>query len=148
MRSNLPLMLVRFVVGIVFLTEGLLKFMAPAELGAARFAHIGFPFPNLLAPFVGSVEIAGGAMVLLNFYAGDAALLLLCVIITAITTTKVPIWLGHSLGPFNPPQNLAVSGWLGFFHEARTDLAMLFCLVAILIDAGVRVGRTRRWYQR
>lgn len=141
-------MLVRFVVGIVFLTEGILKFLMPAELGAGRFAHIGLPFPNLLAPFVGGVEVAAGAAVLVNLYAGDAALLLLCVIVTAIVTTKIPIWTGGPLGPFNPPKNLPVSGWLGFFHEARTDLAMLFCLVAILIDTGVRLGRRQRWYQR
>jgi uncharacterized membrane protein YphA (DoxX/SURF4 family) len=141
-------MLVRIVVGIIFVTEGVLKFMMPAALGAGRFAHIGFPFPSALAPLVGGVEIAAGAAVLFNFYAGDAAILLLCVIVTALVTTKIPILLQRPLGPFHAPKDLAVSGWLGFLHEARTDLAMLFCLVAILIDAGVRVGRTRKWYQR
>jgi hypothetical protein len=28
-------------------------------------------------------------------------------------------------------------GVLSFLHESRTDLAMLFCLVAIAIDSGV-----------
>jgi len=32
-------------------------------------------------------------------------------------------------------------GILGFIHEARTDLAMLFGLVAILIDSGFRMRR-------
>ena len=148
MRRNLPLILVRIAVGIVFLTEGVLKFMMPEALGAGRFAHIGFPLAHLLAPFVGGVEIVAGAAVLLNFYAGDGALLLICDMIVAIVSTKVPIWLGHELGPFHPPGNLVVYGWLGFFHEARLDLAMLLCLIAILIDSGVRVGRTKQWYQR
>jgi hypothetical protein len=38
-------------------------------------------------------------------------------------------------------------GALSFLHEARTDLCMLFGLVAILVDAGLRMGRRRRWYQ-
>lgn len=139
MRKNLPMILIRIVVGIVFLTEGILKFMYPAELGAGRFAHIGLPFPHLLAPMVGGVEIAGGVALILNLYAGDAALLLLVVILTAITTSKIPILLGHHLGVFAPPK-LDHYGLLSFIHEARTDLAMLFGLVAILLDSGMKIS--------
>ena len=137
MRKNLPMILIRVIVGVVFLTEGILKFLRPGELGVGRFAHIGLPWPHLLAPLVGAVEIASGAALILGFFAGDAALLLLIVILTAITTTKVPILLGHHLGPFAPPK-LDHYGVLSFIHEARTDLAMLFGLVAILLDSGMR----------
>jgi putative oxidoreductase len=85
------------------------------------------------------VEIAAGAALILNFFAGDAALLLLVVILTAIVTTKVPILVGHHVGPFGPPK-LEQYGVLSFVHEARTDLAMLFGLVAILLDSGVRIS--------
>lgn len=139
MRKNLPMTLIRIIVGLVFLTEGILKFMYPGELGAGRFAHIGLPWPHYLAPFVGAVEIAGGAALILNLYAGDAALLLLIVILTAIFTTKVPILLGHRLGAFNPPK-LEHYGFFSFIHEARTDLAMLFGLVAILLDSGMKIS--------
>src|ERR1700722_7283987 len=100
MRKSLPMILIRILVGVVFLTEGILKFVYPAELGAGRFAHIGLPFPHFFSPFVGAVEIASGGALILGFYAGDAALLLLIVIMTAIVTTKVPILLGHPLGRF------------------------------------------------
>jgi len=133
------MILIRIVVGAVFLTEGVLKFTRPAELGAGRFAHIGLPLPHLLAPFVGAVEIAAGGALMLNFYAGDSALLLLIVILTAIVTTKVPILLGHQLAAFAPPK-LDHYGFLSFIHEARTDLAMLFGLVAILLDSGMRIS--------
>ena len=146
MRKNLPMILIRVIVGLVFLTEGILKFLHPNELGAGRFAHIGLPFPHLLAPLVGGVEIVAGAALMLNLYAGDAAVLLLVVIVTAIITTKVPILLCHPLGRFAPPR-LNHYGWLSFLHEARTDLAMLFGLVATLLENGVRMGRKRRWYQ-
>jgi putative oxidoreductase len=148
MRRNLPMILIRVVVAVVFLTEGVLKLVHPDEFGAGRFAHIGIFFPQVLGPFVGVVEIAAGAAVVANFYAGDAALFLLAVIITAIVTTKVPILLGRPLGPFALAKNVSHFGVLGFLHEARTDLAMLFCLVAIAIDSGVRGGRKTRWYQR
>jgi len=138
MRKNLPMILIRVIVGVVFLTEGILKFVYPGELGAGRFAHIGLPFPHFLAPFVGAVEVAAGGALILNLYAGDAALLLLVVILTAIFTTKVPILLGHPLGRFAPPK-LDHYGVLSFIHEARTDLSMLFGLVAILLDSGAKL---------
>ena len=136
MRKNLPMILVRVIVGLVFLTEGILKFVYPGELGAGRFAHIGLPLPHVLAPFVGAVEIAAGGALILNLYAGDAALLLLIVILTAIFTTKAPILLGRHLDVFTPPR-LDHYGLLSFIHEARTDLCMLFGLVAILLDSGM-----------
>lgn len=148
MRRDLPMLLVRILVGLVFVTEGILKFMYPDELGAGRFAHIGLPLPHVLAPFVGGVEIAGGGAILLSLYAGDAAILLMIDILTAIVTTKIPILLAHGFGPFSVPKSAAHTGIFGFVHEARTDLAMLFCLIAILIDSGVRVGRSKKWYQR
>jgi uncharacterized membrane protein YphA (DoxX/SURF4 family) len=146
MQRNLPMMLVRLVVGAVFLTEGILKFLYPHELGAGRFAAIGLPFPNVLAPLAGVAELAGGAALLFNFFAGDAALLLLAVIVTALITTKAPVLLGRPLGRF-ALMNAPFHGWTGFLHEARLDLSMLVCLVAILIESGLHLGRRRRWYQ-
>ncbi len=127
MRQALPMILIRVVVGLVFLTEGVLKFVRPDELGWGRFASIGLPYPQVLAPVVGGTEIVAGAAVLLNLYAGDAAILLLAVIVTALVTTKLPILLGRPLGPFALVK-LPHYGWLSFLHEARLDLCMLFGL--------------------
>jgi uncharacterized membrane protein YphA (DoxX/SURF4 family) len=146
MRQYLPMILIRVVVGLVFLLEGALKFLRPEELGAGRFAEIGLPYAAHLAPLVGGIEIGGGLAILLNFYAGDAALALLAVIVTALITTKLPILLGRPWGPFAPVK-APHYGWMGFLHEARTDLCILFGLLAVLIDSGVRIGRRRRWYQ-
>jgi len=146
MRQTLPMTLIRVIVGLVFVLEGALKFVLPAELGVGRFAAIGLPFPQVLAPLTGGIEIAGGAAMILNLYAGDAALFLLVVILTALATTKLPILLGRPLGPFALAK-LAHYGWLSFFHEARTDLYTLVGLMAVLIDSGLRMGRRRPWYQ-
>ena len=145
-RRDLSMILIRVLVGLVFLLEGSLKFLRPEELGAGHFEAIGLPFPHYLAPLVGGIEIGGGAAILLNFYAGDAAFALLVVIATALVTTKFPILLGRPLGPF-PLEKLKEYGLLSFFHQARTDFCMVFCLLAIVIDSGLRVGRKRRWYQ-
>lgn len=147
MRKRLPIILVRILVGLVFLTEGILKFVLPDDLGAGRFAHIGFPLPGLLAPFVAVVEILAGSALILGLYAGDAALALLLVILVALVTTKIPILLGHHFGRFQPAK-LNHYGFLSFLHEARTDLCMLVGCVAVLLDSGLRLGRQKQWYQR
>lgn len=146
MRRALPMILIRVIVGLTFLIEGSLKFLRPEELGAGRFVAIGLPFAHPLSVLVGGVEIIGAAAILLNLYAGDAALALLAVIATALITTKIPILLGRPLGPFALAK-VNHYGWLSFFHEARVDLSMLFGLAAIAIDSGLRLFRKRRWYQ-
>ncbi len=145
-RRDLSMILIRVMVGLVFVLEGSLKFLRPEALGAGRFEALGLPFPHYLAPLVGGIEIVGGAAILLNFYAGDAALVLLMVIITALVTTKIPILLGRPLGPF-PLEKLKEYGWLSFFHQARADFCMVFGLLATLINSGLKVGHKRRWYQ-
>jgi uncharacterized membrane protein YphA (DoxX/SURF4 family) len=147
MRKNLPIILIRIVVGLVFLSEGILKFTQSAELGSGRFALIGIPYPGLLAPFVAVIEIVAGAAMMLGLYAGDAAVLLLIVISVALVTTKIPVLLGQALGRFQLPK-LNHYGLLSFLHEARADLCMLFGCAAILIDGGLQLGKKKQWYKR
>jgi uncharacterized membrane protein YphA (DoxX/SURF4 family) len=140
------MILIRVMVGLVFLLEGILKFVRPEDIGAGHFAAIGLPFPEILAPLVGGVEISGGMAILLNFYAGDAALALLVVIVTALVSTKLPILLGRPVGTFTL-EKLNNYGWLSFLHQARTDFCMVFGLLAVIIDSGLHMGRRRPWYQ-
>lgn len=146
MHRELPMILIRAVVGLVFVLEGVLKFAWPSEFGVASFTAIGLPWPHILAPAVGGVEIAGGLAIMLNFYTGDAALVMAIVMVGALVTTKLPILLGHPLGPFALPAAPRY-GWLAFLHAARVEIAMLVSAVAILIDSGLRIGSDRRWYQ-
>jgi putative oxidoreductase len=130
--------LIRIIVGAVFFTEGIQKFLYPDDLGAGRFAKIGIPFPETMGPFVGAVEIICGALVVLGFLTRFAALLLLIDISVAIISTKIPILLGHGFWGLSLP-NLPRYGFLSMMHEARTDLAMWFSLLFLLI-----VGAGRR----
>jgi hypothetical protein len=68
--------------------------------------------------------------------------------VTALISTKIPILTGQPLWIFHVPRNVAHTGVLGFMHEARLDVAMLFSLIAILIDSGMRLGRKKRWNHR
>ena len=118
-RSAWGLLLLRLVVGWVFLSEGILKFLDPHSLGAGRFAKIGIPYPNLSGPFVGVVEIVCGAALILGLRTSLVAIPLLIDIAVAIVTTKWPL--------------LRHQGFWSAAHESRVDLCMFFGLVAILL---------------
>jgi putative oxidoreductase len=126
--------IVRILVGTVFLSEGIQKFLFSEALGVGRFGKIGIPFPELSAPFVGIVEIVAGTMLLLGVLSRFAAILLLADISVAIATTKLPM--------------LFAKGFWATAHEARTDWAMFLGLLFLLLaGSGLRsvdAGLTRR----
>lgn len=135
-KANGPaaVILIRALVGWVFLPEGIGKFLYPVERGAGRFAKIPMiPSPDVIGPFVGGVEIVCGSMILLGFLTRLAAIPLLIDITVAILSTKLPILAGHSYGI----PKLAHYNLRGMLHEARTDFSMwLGLLFLLLVGAG------------
>jgi putative oxidoreductase len=131
-RTRSAMVLIRLLVGWVFLVEGIVKFLLPDELGVGRFASIGIPAPQAMAPFVGVVEIVCGALLLIGLFTRLATIPLLIDISVAIISTKLPIWLGHGFWRFTLPK-LKHYGLLGMLHEARTDFSMLLGLIFLLI---------------
>lgn len=112
------LAIVRAAVGLVFLSEGIQKFLFPGDLGPGRFAKIGIPAPEILAPLVGTLEIVGGIALLIGLFARVFSVPLLFNMLVAITSTK-----------------LVTMGKNGFWktaHEARTDLLMIAGLLLVL----------------
>ncbi len=123
--SNAPaaVILVRLMVGAVFLSEGIQKFLFPAEVGAGRFAKIGFESPEFVAQFVACFEITCGILVLLGLLIRLAAIPLIAIMLTAIYTTKFEI--------------LQEQGFWKMAHEARTDWSMLLgSLFLLIVGAG------------
>ena len=118
-KGSGAIVLVRLLVGAVFLSEGVQKFLFPA-LGVGRFAKIGIPAPHFTAPFVGVVEIVCGALVVVGLLTRLAAIPLLITIGVAIVTTKIPM--------------LVHQGFWSMAHEARTDFCMLLGLLFLLIE--------------
>ena len=129
------LLLLRIAVAFVFITEGIQKFLYPEALGVGRFIKIGIPYPEISAPFVGGVEIVGGALVLIGLYTRLAAFALVIDMVVAITATKVPTLLGYGFWGFAGP-----GGSTGFWpaaHDARLDIMMLAsCLLLLGIGPG------------
>lgn len=121
LSSSAPssVILIRILVGWVFLTEGIQKFLFPAALGVGRFVKIGIPAPHFFAPFVGVVEIVCGLLLIVGLLTRLASVPLLIDIAVAIATTKIPM--------------LMKSGFWAAMHEARTDFCMVMGLVFLLI---------------
>ena len=128
-------LLIRLMAGGVFLWEGVMKFVFPTTLGVGRFLKLGIPVPEIMAPFVGVMEIVGGTLFVLGLCTRLAALPLLIDIVVAIASTKIPLLLGTS--PLPPPPVPPQVGFWAVLHEIRSDDAQLLCsLFLLLVGAG------------
>jgi putative oxidoreductase len=122
-RAAKAILLIRILVGWVFLSEGIQKFLFPDALGVGRFVKIGIPWPQVMAPFVGVVEIVCGALLLIGLIKRLAFVPLLIDICVALYSTKIV--------------TLAKNGFWGTLHEARTDASMLLGLIFLLLAGGL-----------
>lgn len=116
-------LLVRIAVGVIFLTQGILKYIDP-NMGVVRFTRIGFPHPYFTAHFVGTFEVLCGLLLFLGLWTRLVSIPLLIVITTAIATTKIPEL-------FRTNQ-----GFWYMVSDARTDFAMFCCLVFLISVGG------------
>ena len=123
--------IIRLMVGAVFISEGTQKFLFPAEVGAGRFEKIGFRAPEVVAPFVGCFEIACGTLVVIGLFTRLAVVPLIIIMLTAIATTKIPILREH--------------GFWKMAHESRTDWSMLLGSLFLLIVGGGLWSADARW---
>ena len=128
--ADIPTTLIRLVVGLIFLSEGLQKFITPDATGAGRFARIGFNNPVFWANIVGGFEIACGILILLGLLTRLAAVPLLIIMIVAFVSTKIP--------------TLIEEGFWSFTHSYRTDFAMTMLLIYLLMYGGGRMSIDRR----
>jgi putative oxidoreductase len=117
-RSVLP----RLIVGLVFLSEGIQKFLFPVLLGPGRFEKIGFTDPAFWAYFTGTFEIICSLMILIGLLTRIAAIPLFIIMVTAFITTKWPLLLDK--------------GFWVMAHEYRTDFAMTLLLIYLIFSGG------------
>jgi uncharacterized membrane protein YphA (DoxX/SURF4 family) len=111
--------LIRLVVGLIFLSEGLQKYLFPGLLGTGRFEKTGFSHPQFWAYFTGSFEMLCGLMVLLGLFLPLAVIPLFIIMMVAFVTTKWPL--------------LIEKGFWPFAHEYRTDFAMTLLLIFLFL---------------
>lgn len=114
--------LIRLIVGAVFLSEGIQKFLFPAIRGAGRFEKIGLPMPEFLGSFVGTFEILCGILILIGLLTRIASIPLIIIMLVAFTTTKSEVYLEK--------------GFWELLHGSRTDWSMLLGSVFLLIKGG------------
>jgi uncharacterized membrane protein YphA (DoxX/SURF4 family) len=129
-----PVLVARITVGLVFLTEGIQKYLFPETLGVGRFEKIGFSNPGFWAYFTGTFEIACGILVIAGFLTRLASIPLLIIMITAFITTKIPV--------------LSLHGFWNFAHEYRTDFCMTMLLLFILYYGGGHFSADKGIFKR
>jgi putative oxidoreductase len=111
-------------VGVVFLSEGIQKFLFEDSLGSGRFRKIGLPNPEFLGPLVGTFEILCGSLVLVGLITRLASIPLIIIMLIAIAATKAEV--------------LANEGFWEMMHGSRTDWAMFLGSIFLLISGGGR----------
>ncbi len=122
-KPKYAVLLIRIMVGSVFFSEGIQKFLYPDQLGTGRFLKIGLPLPEFFGILVPVTEILCGLFLLIGLYARFAAVPLLIIMIVAIISTKIPILINE--------------GFWKMAHDSRTDWSMLIgSIIIILADKG------------
>lgn len=132
-KKTRSFILIRLVVGLIFFSEGVQKFLYPEITGVGRFELIGFTYADFLAWFVAVFEVVCGMLILLGLLTRLAAVPLLIIMITALITTKVPV--------------LTEQGFWFMAHAARTDFALTLLLLFLLIYGPGRYSADNLFYK-
>lgn len=119
-ESSLSIVLIRIMVGFVFVSEGIQKFLYPEIRGVGRFIKIGIPYPEFFGYFVPTFEIVCGVLVVIGLFTRLASIPLIIIMLTAIISSKIPILLNE--------------GFWEMAHAARTDWSMLIGSIVLLLS--------------
>ena len=116
------IIILRLIVGLIFISEGIQKFLFLEVLGPGLFRNIGFSHAYFWAYFTGAFEIVCGIFVLFGFLTRIMSVPLLIVMITAFISTKLPV--------------LHYKGFWTFAHDYTTDFSMTLLLILLIIYGG------------
>jgi uncharacterized membrane protein YphA (DoxX/SURF4 family) len=116
--------IIRIIAGLIFISEGILKYKQAQWLGPGRFTEIGLTHPFFWAYFTGAVEILCGTLVLFGLFTRLASVPLMIVMLTALVITKLPL--------------IDTGGIWTFLHEYTTDFALTLLLILLFIHGSGR----------
>jgi len=85
---NPSLLITRLIIGNMFFWAGLGK-LKNLERTISFFTSLNIPFPQAQAPFVATIELLGGALIILGLYTRISAILLSGVMVVATLTTQL-----------------------------------------------------------
>jgi len=122
--------LIRLSAGGVFLTEGIMKFIYPS-LGVKRFTLLGFPAPDVMSAFSGTLEIVGGILIITGFLTRFITIPFIIEMVVATLSTKVSMYYGTS--PLPPPPIPPAVGFWGVIHDVRSEYAQQMADIFLLI---------------
>ncbi len=118
MKKFNPTFLISAMVGLVFFSEGIQKFLFPEINGAGRFERLGVFYPHIMGYVIAATEVLFGALLLFRWKIKFVVLPLLGIMAGAWFYTKVP--------------SFSVKGFWTTAHEARTDFLMTVSLIYLL----------------
>jgi putative oxidoreductase len=121
-RSDNKLIFIRLIAGLIFISEGLQKYLFLQLYGPGLFQEIGFGHASFWAYFTGAFEILCGILILFGLFTRLASIPLLIIMITAFITTKFPL--------------IANKGFWTFLHEYNTDFSLTILLILLIIYGG------------
>ena len=139
--------IIRLLVGGVFLSEGIQKFLYPDLRGVGRFRDsIGMPAPEFLGYWVASWEVVCGALLIVGLFTRLAAIPTLGIMVVALATTKF-VMLGDATLVDGLParaegmydDSVAFRFWY-MAHAMRTDTAMFLGSIFIIINGAGRAS--------
>ncbi|HBC79959.1 MAG TPA: DoxX family protein [Bacteroidales bacterium] len=112
----------RIITGLIFISEGIQKFMIVSMLGPAYFKELGFGHPEFWSKFTGSFEITFGLLICIGFLTRVASIPLLIILTAAFFKANLPVLLDR--------------GFITFAHEFRVDFALVMLLIMMVIHGG------------
>lgn len=122
---------IRLMVGLVFLSEGVQKFLFSDIDGTGRFIKLSIPHAAFFGPFVGGTEILCGTLLVTGWLTRLACVPLLTVISMAIYYTKLP--------------ELKDKGIWSTAHDGRADFCMMMGLIFLLLVGAGRYSIDNRY---
>lgn len=106
---------IRFAIGYVFITSGIVKLLVPSFQEV--FANLGIPYANISLFLLAMIEIICGTLIIVNMYVKYVTVALTVIMVGAIIIAKLPV--------------LFQEGILSFLFESRLDVTMLILLVIL-----------------
>jgi putative oxidoreductase len=130
-REWIARLAIRLGVGVMFFGSGLGKLGTVAGL-TEFFRSLGIPVPAIMAPFVATTELVGGALVVIGLATRPAALMLCGVMSVAIVTAAAP-------------EKKITATWHGLLELLYLPEVLLILLLASLVVAGAGRASLDAW---
>jgi len=121
-NDNKILIIIRLIVGLIFLSEGIQKYLIVSVVGPAFFKESGFSNPMFWVYLAGAFEMLCGFLILFGLLTRLASIPLLIIMITAFITVRLPF--------------LNNRGFWAFAHEYNIDFSLTMLLILLIIHGG------------